>query len=129
MFRPWATDEGPPSHSVPPHLIAKAAARIGPEAFEDIHERLLKAYFTENRDITSEKVLGDIWGEAGLDPEGMKEAEDPELVKEVFLQHNEAVEHGASGVPAVRVEGHFGIIIGAEPEENYLRLVRAAQAK
>ena len=25
-FRVWATEEGPPSHSVPPHLVAKAAA-------------------------------------------------------------------------------------------------------
>ncbi len=106
--------------------MAKAAARIGPEAFEAIHERLLAAYFTDNRDITSEKVLLDIWVEAGLDPEAIREAEDPELVKEVFLQHNEAIEYGVSGVPAVRVEGHFGIIVGAEPEENYLRLVRAA---
>ena len=37
-FRVWATDEGPPSHSVPAHLIAKAAATIGPQAFRAMHE-------------------------------------------------------------------------------------------
>ena len=26
-FQVWSTDEGPPSHSVPAHLVAKAAAR------------------------------------------------------------------------------------------------------
>ena len=51
-FNVWAGDSGPPSHSVPPHLVAKAAARIGPDAFERVHIRLLRAYFTHNRDIT-----------------------------------------------------------------------------
>ena len=41
-FRVWATEEGPPSHSIPPHLVAKAAATLGPEAFENIHERILR---------------------------------------------------------------------------------------
>ena len=27
-FNVWKTDEGPPSHSVPPHRVAKAAAEI-----------------------------------------------------------------------------------------------------
>ena len=29
-FRVWETTAGPPSHSVPPQVIAKAAARVGP---------------------------------------------------------------------------------------------------
>ena len=28
-FRVWQTDAGPPSHSIPPHLAAKAAAECG----------------------------------------------------------------------------------------------------
>ena len=39
-FRVWQGEAGPPSHSLPPHLIAKAAARIDAEAFRLIHERL-----------------------------------------------------------------------------------------
>ena len=52
-FRVWQSGEGPPSHSVPPHLVAKAAASLGGESFRGIHERLMRAYFGENRDITS----------------------------------------------------------------------------
>ena len=73
--------------------------------------------------------MRDIWDEAGLDPAGIEDPEDPELLREIMLQHNEAIENGANGVPAVRVEGHFGIIIGAEPEENYLRLINSAREK
>ena len=36
-FRVWSTDAGPPSHSVPPHLLAKAAGELGPQAFGDVH--------------------------------------------------------------------------------------------
>ena len=28
-FRVWEGDAGPPSHSIPPHQVAKAAARLG----------------------------------------------------------------------------------------------------
>ncbi len=65
-FRVWATDEGPPSHSVPAHMVAKAAARLGEEAFESIHERLLDAYFRKNRDISDDDTLRVIWTEADL---------------------------------------------------------------
>lgn len=51
-FRVWQGDEGPPSHSIPAHLAAKAAAAVSAEAFEAMHERLLRAYFSENRDIS-----------------------------------------------------------------------------
>ena len=39
-FRPWASDEGPPSHSIPRIFVAKAAAALGPEAFAAMHARL-----------------------------------------------------------------------------------------
>ena len=42
-FRVWETEVGPPSHSIPPHVVAKAAQRVGPDAFESIHTALMKA--------------------------------------------------------------------------------------
>ena len=65
-FRAWESDAGPPSHSVPPHAVARAAAEIGREAFDLVHERLFRAYFTENRDITDERTLREIWRECAL---------------------------------------------------------------
>ena len=119
----WSTEEGPPSHSIPPHLVAKAATRVEPEAFERIHNRLFEAYFSENRDITATRVLKDLWEEVGLEIEAFEKTEDPELLREVFAQHNEAIEHGATGVPAVHMDGGFGVIVGAEPIETYRRWI------
>ena len=33
-FRQWEGDAGPPSHSMPPHLVGKAAATFGRDAFD-----------------------------------------------------------------------------------------------
>ena len=64
-FRVWQSDAGPPSHSIPPHLVAKAAATVGPDAFHRMHDRLMQAYFTENRDITDRRdtprACGESW--------------------------------------------------------------------
>src|SRR5262249_21906183 len=56
----------PPSQSMPPALVAKAAATFGADAFERVHARLLQAYFGENRDITDAGTLLALWDEVGL---------------------------------------------------------------
>lgn len=120
-FQVWSTDEGPPSHSIPPHLVAKAAARISAEAFETLHEGLLDAYFRKNRNITDDVVLLDLWRQSGLEEADFESRQDPTLLEDVLAQHQEAIEHGASGVPAVRAEGQFGVLMGAQPVEVYRR--------
>ena len=95
-LRVWQTDEGPPSHSIPAHLVAKAAARLGRDAFRRMHERLLCAYFVESRDISREEVLRDLWRELELDEDAFEAHRDPALLKEVIDQHNEAIELGAT---------------------------------
>ncbi|MBW2322718.1 MAG: DsbA family protein, partial [Deltaproteobacteria bacterium] len=86
IFKVWSTEEGPPSHSIPPHQVIKAAARVGPEAFELMHDRLFRAYFSENRNITDNQVLLELWTELGLPIEGLEEAEDPELLREIVSE-------------------------------------------
>ncbi len=125
-FRVWATDAGPPSHSVPPHLAAKAAASLGPEEFERIHERLLHAYFAENRDITDLETLRAIWNEAGLPEDEFRRVGDESLLRATADEHNQAIEYGVTGVPAVRMEGREGLVIGAQPLELYQRWVKRA---
>jgi predicted DsbA family dithiol-disulfide isomerase len=122
-FRVWATDHGPPSHSVPPHLVAKAAAALDPEAFEVLHDRLLGAYFTENLDITADETHLDLWREVGLPESGFAHREDPELMKRVIEEHNEALQYGASGVPAVRMADMDMVLTGAQPVELYRRWI------
>jgi len=122
-FQVWATDEGPPSHSVPPHLVAKAAAQLGPDAFRAMHERLLHAYFAENRDITKGETLQAIWAEAGLPAEEFARVGDESLLREVVAQHNEAVGIGVSGVPAVMMVGNDVPMVGAMSYDTYRKWV------
>jgi len=122
-FRVWATDEGPPSHSVPPHLVAKAAALLGPRAFHAVHDRLLRAYFAENRDITRAETLLELWREVGLPDGGFERAGDPAILREAVDQHNEAIARDVNGVPAVVMEGNDVPIVGAMPYETYRRWV------
>lgn len=118
-FRVWESDAGPPSHSVPPHLAAKAAATLGSDAFDRMHERLMQAYFTENRDITDAETLRALWRELSLPEEAFQRTTDPALLQETIAQYNEALEHGIDGVPAVRMEGRDGALIGAQPVETF----------
>ena len=118
-FRVWQSDAGPPSHSIPPHLVAKAAAAVGPEAFHRMHDRLMQGYFTENRDITDRETLLGLWLELRLPDDAFERVDDPELLRETLAQYNEALEHGIDGVPAVRVEGREGAVIGAQPVETF----------
>jgi predicted DsbA family dithiol-disulfide isomerase len=122
-FRVWQSDEGPPSHSVPAHLVSKAAARLGREAFDKVHERLMRAYFTENRDISRMETLLELWREVGLPEERFEVAEEPALLDEVIRDHREALESGATGVPAIRLADNPAVIVGAHPIELYRRWI------
>ena len=89
-FQTWSTQEQPPSHSIPPHLVAKAAAQVDESAFELVHDALLTAYFVENRDISAETTLKSIWVQAGLDEAQLSTSQDPTHLKSVIDEHNEA---------------------------------------
>ncbi len=128
-FRVWESDEGPPSHSIPAHLAAKAAARVGSEAFAGMHARLLRAYFVESRDISDDRTLFALWQEQGLEPAAFEERGDPALLREVLSEHNEAIELGATGVPAVQLEGNDAMIVGAQPEPLYRRWIDRSLAR
>jgi predicted DsbA family dithiol-disulfide isomerase len=123
VFQPWQTEVGPPTHSVPPHQVAKAAAELGEAAFRRIHERLLRAYFAENQDITASETLERLWLEAGLPQEAFARREAPALLQRILDEHRKALDGGATGVPAVCVQGNDVIIVGAFPVEFYRRWV------
>jgi predicted DsbA family dithiol-disulfide isomerase len=129
VFRVWESDAGPPSHSMPPHLVAKAAAALGADAFERMHARLLAAYFGENRDITDPETLVQLWDEVGLPAAEFARAGDQTLVDAVVREHNEAVTLGMTGVPAVRMAGNDVPLVGALPLESYRRWVERALAR
>ena len=125
-FRVWQTDAGPPSHSIPPHVAAKAAAAMSRAAFQRLHERLLHAYFADNRDITDRETLRALWREADLPEAPFARIDDTALLKAVLDEHREALEIGVTGVPAVRQEGMDSAIVGAHPIELYRRWIDRA---
>ena len=122
-FRVWSSADPAPSHSVPAHCVAKAAARVSPLAFRSVRERLMSAYFTDNRDISSFDVLRDIWLGEGLPQASFEWAYLPEIEAEVHRDHAEALEWGASGAPAIRRIDNDAVIVGAHPEELYRRWI------
>jgi predicted DsbA family dithiol-disulfide isomerase len=122
-FRTWQGDAGPPSHSVPSHLVAKAAALLGPAAFRRMHDRLLRAYFEESRDISDDVTLHALWDELGLEADGFAHRDDPELLQRVLREHDEALRFGANGVPSVRWAESDAVVTGALPLESYRRWV------
>ena len=120
-FRVWASDAGPPSHSIPPHTVARAAAELGRSAFDAIHESLFRAYFADNRDITSEDTLRAIWSECALPPPAFERAHAADVRDGVLADHREATELGVHGVPAVRIEPNPVATVGAHATEVYRR--------
>ncbi len=122
-FRVWQGDAGPPSHSIPPHQVAKAAARLGEDAFDRVHERLLRAYFCESLDVSDSDTLLKLWREVGLPDEAFATREDPVFVKQIIDEHNESIGMGVTGVPAVRLADSDIAIVGAQPIETYRRWI------
>jgi len=123
-FRVWQGDAGPPSHSVPAHLVAKAAASLGPEAFERMHDRLLHAYFAENRDISDDATLKALWQDVGLEDAAFERRQDPALRERVLAEHESALQAGVNGVPAVMIDGQDVPLTGALPIEMFERWIQ-----
>ncbi|MBW2272634.1 MAG: DsbA family protein [Deltaproteobacteria bacterium] len=128
-FNEWSTDAGPPSHSVPPHGFAKAAARLGEDAFRRAHEALMRAYFRDNLDISDDATQRALWQELELPAEGLAARDDPAILAEILAEHREALDRGATGVPAIRLEGNDAVIVGAHPMELYRRWVTRTLAR
>lgn len=129
-FRVWTGDAGPPTHSVPAHAVAKAAAAHGPAAARRMRDRLFRAYFAESRDVSDRATLGALWQEAGLPADAFAASDDPAILRAVRADHDEARALGATGVPAMRLADQDFVLVGAQPEavvERWLRRAIAAK--
>lgn len=121
QFRPWSTDESPPSHSVPPNVAVKAAARQG--AFERYHLALMHAYFWENRDVSAMTTQMDVAAACGLDVDKfVADARDIELEREVIADYQEAIARGITAVPTVVVDDEWQLS-GAQDLVFYRRMI------
>jgi predicted DsbA family dithiol-disulfide isomerase len=122
-FQVWQGDAGPPTHSIPPHVHAKAAASLGGDAFHRLHRALLRAYFGQSRDITSDDTLAAVWREAGLPEAERARVHEPRFLQQTLDEHADAIQRGVNGVPSVGVDGDDAFVTGAHPLETYRRWV------
>jgi len=97
----------------------------------ELKHALLRAYFTDGRDVSDHETLVAIAGDAGLPAERAREilasgeyADDVRTVEQYFLQH------GIQSVPAVIIERRH-LVSGGQPLEVFeqaLRQIAAAKA-
>lgn len=118
---PWSGVSPPPSHSLPAAIAGKTAATFGRATWRRYHQRLLRAYFIENRDISNSDVLLEIAREADIDTNVFEEtriANGKDFESQVFAEYNEALSSGVNGVPAVVID-HRYLVSGAVEVEHY----------
>lgn len=120
-FRPWATDNPQPSHSLPAQVAVKAAARQG--AFDRYHMALMRAYFYENRTITDDEVIMDVARAQGLDLDVFTEdLKDTALPRQVAAEYGQAQSRGVTAVPTVVVDDGLAVP-GAQTVELYRHVI------
>ncbi len=95
--------------------------------FDEFHDRMFRAYFTEGRDIGRFHVVADVARECGLDPAAVKTV----LESKIFAPRlagarDEARSYGITGIPTFIVDGHF-VIVGAQPLDQFKDLLRRAE--
>ena len=91
---------------------------------QEIHAALLEAYFVNSRDISQPATLAALWREVDLPYDALARASEPELLRRVLAEHDEATDLGVGGVPAVRMAGSDVAITGAQPTESYRRWIQ-----
>jgi len=98
-------------------LLAEATRDRDPDRFEELNERLFRAYFTETRNLGDEAVLRRIAGEAGLQEDTILAAwSDPVYEERLSRQHRMAAAAGVTGIPTFVLGNRF-VLEGAVPLE------------
>ena len=118
-FTMWESEEEFPNCSMPSAEAGLAARFQGPEEWERFHDNLLAAFFTENRNISDKKTVGDVAEESGLDMDRYRDAlESGGLREKAVKEYMEATNLGITGIPSVVVNDH-AVMVGAVPTEQY----------
>jgi len=123
-YRPWPDSTPLPTSSLPAQEAAKCAGLQGRNAFERFHMLLLRAFFEQNRDISSRQVLVSLAGEAELDVERFTTDLDSGSQRDAVLaDYRQATDDARfSAIPTVTFGGAI-VLQGAVPTEMYRRAV------
>ena len=108
IFNPW--ESGPyPAWGMPALKASKAAALQDRKKWRRFHLAVMKAFYTDGRDISRENVLKEIAEEQGLlMDEFVKEFKNPKWEKLVYEETKRAQEvFGIRSIPTVVVQDRF----------------------
>ncbi|HEY0310438.1 MAG TPA: DsbA family oxidoreductase [Luteimonas sp.] len=111
------------------HRLLHWAGAEGEAAQRSLKHALLRAYFTEGRDVSNHDVLADIAGEAGLATARAREilASD-EFADEVRIGEQFFQSHGIRAVPAIIIERKH-LVSGGQPPEVFEQALRQIAAE
>lgn len=114
------------ANTVDAHRLLHLAHEDGPAVQGRLKEALLKAYFTDARNVGDHAVLREVALEAGLDASRVDEVLGSDrYADEVQADIDQAHAYGATGVPLFVVDGKYGIA-GAQPAETMGQVIRRA---
>lgn len=109
------------------HRLIHLAKESGKQ--DVMKERLLKAYFSEGKNVDDPNTLIDLGKEVGLDPEDIKQMLDEKLYEGAVDQDiYESRLIGVRGVPFFVLDRKFGIS-GAQPDEVFDQTLEKAWAE
>ena len=110
-------------------LIAFALSVGGPVIQGQVKEALLRAYFTEGRDVGDRSELTAIAATCGLDGEDVREMLGSNaFAAEIREEMNEGIERGITAVPSFVFNG-VGVVSGAQEPEQFVRILHRLASK
>ncbi|WP_131234680.1 DsbA family oxidoreductase, partial [Bifidobacterium longum] len=111
------------------HRLLHWAGIQSADAERALKHALLKAYFTDGRDVSSREVLAAVAGEAGLDAQRARAVLDSdEYAQDVRKQERLYQEAGISAVPSVIINDRH-LIQGGQPVEQFEAALRQIAAQ
>ncbi len=104
-------------------LAAWALDTAGAPVQNELHQRLFRAYFTDNRGLADHAVLAELAGEAGLDAGRAAEVLATDAyTEEVRADERQAGELDIHAVPTFVIEGRWAIP-GAQDVDTFVELL------
>ena len=95
---------------------------------DSVHDRLMRAHWSEGAGIGDDEILLDLVAEAGLDrAEAKTVLEDRRYAERVDLSTREAQLHGIQAIPAFVLANRL-LVLGAQPQELFERAVKQLEA-
>lgn len=112
------------------HRLLAYAYEVGGEAIQgELKQQLLRAYFTDGRNVGDVDELVTIASGCGLDADAVRAMlASAAFVRETREEMDSAIERGITAVPSFVFDG-VGVLPGAQDPEQFLRIFRRLAAR